>query len=207
MVPPTRKSSCTILIGVCRPSPREHICSQGHQAGELEGRIDIAHAHRSRDLGTRRIELPEPIEGGQFPGHQDPRRFQVPDLFGAEGALRLAGLAGVVRAKENLILVGRRAPGKSHLLVGLGHAAVRAGLRVRYFAASDLVETSGAKPSSSSRTKSAPHDLADRVVGEAAVKRPHRHPAPLPLHRRRLRATRTWHRQPLAFRPMGMLAA
>jgi DNA replication protein DnaC len=46
-----------------------------------------------------------------------------------------------VRAKENLILVGPAGTGKSHLLVGLGHAAVHAGLRVRYFAASDLVET------------------------------------------------------------------
>lgn len=46
-----------------------------------------------------------------------------------------------IRAKENLILVGPAGTGKSHLLVGLGHAAVQAGLRVRYFAASDLVET------------------------------------------------------------------
>jgi len=46
-----------------------------------------------------------------------------------------------VSAEENLILVGPAGTGKSHLLVGLGHAAVHAGLRVRYFAASDLVET------------------------------------------------------------------
>ena len=45
-----------------------------------------------------------------------------------------------IRAKEDLILVGPAGTGKSHLLVGLGHAAVRAGLRVRFFAASDLVE-------------------------------------------------------------------
>jgi DNA replication protein DnaC len=31
--------------------------------------------------------------------------------------------------------------GKSHLLLALGHAAVEAGHRVRYFAATDLVET------------------------------------------------------------------
>jgi DNA replication protein DnaC len=31
--------------------------------------------------------------------------------------------------------------GKSHLLVAVGHAAVAAGLRVRYFVAADLVET------------------------------------------------------------------
>lgn len=46
-----------------------------------------------------------------------------------------------IPAKEDLILVGPAGTGKSHLLVGLGHAAVHAGLRVRYFAASDLVET------------------------------------------------------------------
>lgn len=38
------------------------------------------------------------------------------------------------------MLVGPAGTGKSHLLVALGHAAVVAGLRVRYFAAVDLVE-------------------------------------------------------------------
>lgn len=46
-----------------------------------------------------------------------------------------------IRAAENLCLVGPAGTGKSHLLVGLGHAAVAAGFRVRYFAAADLVET------------------------------------------------------------------
>jgi DNA replication protein DnaC len=46
-----------------------------------------------------------------------------------------------VRAHENLCLVGPAGTGKSHLLVGLGHAAVAAGFRVRYFTAADLVET------------------------------------------------------------------
>jgi DNA replication protein DnaC len=46
-----------------------------------------------------------------------------------------------IRARENLILVGPAGTGKSHLLIGLGHAAVQTGLRVRYFAAADLVET------------------------------------------------------------------
>ena len=46
-----------------------------------------------------------------------------------------------VSAKENLCLVGPAGTGKSHLLVAAGHAAVAAGLRVRYFAAADLVET------------------------------------------------------------------
>jgi DNA replication protein DnaC len=52
----------------------------------------------------------------------------------------LAGLEWI-RAAENLCLVGPAGTGKSHLLLSLGHAAVAEGMRVRYFAAADLVET------------------------------------------------------------------
>src|SRR5579885_2910565 len=46
-----------------------------------------------------------------------------------------------VAAAENPCLVGPPGTGKSHLLVALGHAAVAAGRRVRYFVATSLVET------------------------------------------------------------------
>ena len=46
----------------------------------------------------------------------------------------IAGLEWI-RAKENLCLVGPAGTGKSHLLIGVGHAAVESGLRVRYFTA------------------------------------------------------------------------
>ncbi len=46
-----------------------------------------------------------------------------------------------LRAKENLCLVGPPGTGKSHLLIALGHAAIDAGFRVRYFSAVELVET------------------------------------------------------------------
>ena len=52
----------------------------------------------------------------------------------------LASLAWI-RAGENLCLVGPAGTGKSHLLTGLGIAAIEAALRVRYFVAADLVET------------------------------------------------------------------
>jgi DNA replication protein DnaC len=39
------------------------------------------------------------------------------------------------------VLVGPAGTGKSHLLVALGHAAVDAGHRVRYFSAAELVDT------------------------------------------------------------------
>jgi DNA replication protein DnaC len=52
----------------------------------------------------------------------------------------LSGLEWV-RARENCLCVGPAGTGKSHLLIALGHAAVEAGHRVRYFIAADLVET------------------------------------------------------------------
>lgn len=46
-----------------------------------------------------------------------------------------------IAAAENLCLVGPAGTGKSHLLIACGHTAVVNGLRVRYLAAADLVET------------------------------------------------------------------
>jgi DNA replication protein DnaC len=46
-----------------------------------------------------------------------------------------------IGAGENLVLVGPAGTGKSHLLIALGHAAVEAGMRVRYLTAAELVET------------------------------------------------------------------
>ncbi len=46
-----------------------------------------------------------------------------------------------IHAAENLVLVGPPGTGKNHALIGLGEAAIRAGLRVRSFAAAALVET------------------------------------------------------------------
>jgi DNA replication protein DnaC len=45
-----------------------------------------------------------------------------------------------INAKENPCLVGPAGTGKSHILIALGHAAVNAGRRVRYFTAAELVE-------------------------------------------------------------------
>jgi DNA replication protein DnaC len=46
-----------------------------------------------------------------------------------------------IRSGECPVFVGPPGTGKSHLLVGLGHAAVEAGHRVRYFSAAELVES------------------------------------------------------------------
>jgi len=44
-----------------------------------------------------------------------------------------------IRGTENLCLVGPAGTGKSHLLVALGHEAVTAGYKVRYFSAPALI--------------------------------------------------------------------
>ena len=46
-----------------------------------------------------------------------------------------------ISAAENLCLVGPAGTGKTHTLIALGHAAVEAGIKVRYFTAAELVET------------------------------------------------------------------
>lgn len=46
-----------------------------------------------------------------------------------------------VRAQNNLAIIGPPGTGKSHVLIGLGHAAIDAGHKVRYFTAADLIDT------------------------------------------------------------------
>jgi DNA replication protein DnaC len=45
-----------------------------------------------------------------------------------------------ISATENITFIGPAGTGKSHALIALGHAAVEAGRRVRYFTAAELVE-------------------------------------------------------------------
>ena len=46
-----------------------------------------------------------------------------------------------IRAQHNLAIIGPPGTGKSHVLIGLGHAAVHAGHKVRYITAADLIDT------------------------------------------------------------------
>ena len=46
-----------------------------------------------------------------------------------------------ITAKANIALIGPPGTGKSHTLIAVGHAAVTAGLKVKYCTAADLVET------------------------------------------------------------------
>lgn len=90
----------------------------------------------ARDAANLRARL----RSASFPVRKSMDEFKVAESAVPQTTFEYLASLEWIRAKENLVLVGPAGTGKSHLLVALGHAAVEAGLRVRYFAAVDLVE-------------------------------------------------------------------
>ena len=91
----------------------------------------------SRDASNARARL----RAAGFPVTKSLDEFQVSVSSVPRATFDYLASLEWIRARENLVLVGPAGTGKSHLLVALGLAAVEAGIRVRYFAATDLVET------------------------------------------------------------------
>jgi DNA replication protein DnaC len=76
-----------------------------------------------------------------FPGTKTLDEFKVSASSVPQATFDYLASLEWIRAVENVCLVGPAGTGKSHLLIGLGLAAVAEGRRVRYFTAADLVET------------------------------------------------------------------
>lgn len=91
----------------------------------------------SRDASNARARL----RSAGFPVAKTLDEFQVATSSVPRATFDYLASLEWIRARENLVLVGPAGTGKSHLLVALGLAAVEAGIRVRYFAAVELVET------------------------------------------------------------------
>jgi hypothetical protein len=91
----------------------------------------------ARDESNHRTRL----RTAGFPVHKTLEEFKVAQSSVPQATFDYVASLEWIRAAENLCLIGPAGTGKSHLLVGAGHAAVAAGCRVRYFAAADLVET------------------------------------------------------------------
>ena len=90
----------------------------------------------ARDLASVRARL----RSAAFPVRRTLEEFKVAESAVPQATFDYLASLEWIRAHENLVLVGPAGTGKSHLLVALGHAAAEHGLRVRYFAAVDLVE-------------------------------------------------------------------
>lgn len=91
---------------------------------------------RARDEANLRAHL----RSASFPVRKSLEEFKVAESAVSQATFEYLASLEWISAKENLVLVGPAGTGKSHLLIALGHAAVLTGLRVRYFAAVDLVE-------------------------------------------------------------------
>lgn len=91
----------------------------------------------SRDASNARARL----RAAGFPVTKTLEEFRVADSSIPRPTFDYLASLEWIRARENLVLVGPAGTGKSHTLIALGHAAVEAGFRVRYFAAASLAET------------------------------------------------------------------
>jgi len=91
----------------------------------------------SRDASNARARL----RAAGFPVAKTLDQFQVAASSVPRATFDYLASLEWIRAHENVVLVGPAGTGKSHLLVALGLAAVESGIRVRYFSATDLVET------------------------------------------------------------------
>ena len=97
--------------------------------------VDAEIASRDESNLRRRIKQ------AAFPVTKTLEDFKVPLSSVPQKTFDYIASLEWIRAKENVCLIGPAGTGKSHILVGVGQAAVKAGLRVRYFVAADLVET------------------------------------------------------------------
>jgi DNA replication protein DnaC len=91
----------------------------------------------SRDASNARGRL----KAAAFPVRKTLEEFNVASSSVVSATFDYLASLEWIAATEKVCLVGPAGTGKSHLLVALGHAAVDAGHRVRYFTAAELVET------------------------------------------------------------------
>ena len=89
-----------------------------------------------RDAANRRIRLKQ----AGFPALKTLETLNLTTSSIPRPTFEYLGSLEWIRAAENALLVGPAGTGKSHCLIGLGYRAIERGLRVRYFAAADLVE-------------------------------------------------------------------
>ncbi len=92
---------------------------------------EIAH-RQSRSINYR-------LSGARFPMLKDLDSFVFGDTPVDEGQLRELATGAFLEAKRNLILIGGTGTGKTHLVIAIAAAVIRARARGRFFNLVDLV--------------------------------------------------------------------
>ncbi|MGB3284361.1 IS21-like element helper ATPase IstB [Mycolicibacter algericus] len=81
------------------------------------------------------------LKAAAFPVVKTLEGFDVRDSSIPQATLDYLSSLEWIRAQHNLAIIGPPGAGKSHVLIALGHAAIAAGHKVRYFTAADLIDT------------------------------------------------------------------
>ena len=81
------------------------------------------------------------LKAAAFPVIKTLEGFDVAASSIPQATIDYLGSLEWIRTQHNLAIIGPPGTGKSHVLIGLGHAAVHTGHKVRYFTAADLVDT------------------------------------------------------------------
>jgi DNA replication protein DnaC len=126
---PTMASCCEEII--------ERATAQGWSAAQTLATLceyELAERERRR--------LARHLAEARLPAGKTLERFEFEAISGADRhqLSRLACETGWIEQAHNLLLFGPSGVGKSHLAAAIGHALIEQGLRVRYFAASALVQ-------------------------------------------------------------------
>jgi DNA replication protein DnaC len=124
-----------------RDAPTRPRAAGDREDPTMEARGVPPNAGRGRDRRQGRLERPDRLRQAAFPVTKTLAEFDVATSSIPAATFDYLASLEWIRATENLCLIGPAGTGKGHILVALGHAAVEAGHRVRYFTAAELVET------------------------------------------------------------------
>jgi DNA replication protein DnaC len=115
-------------------------------ADQFSGDDDASHADfiealLAIEIGARQMKTRETLRRfSSLPNHKTLADFDFKFATGApkQQLQELAGLAFIER-RENVVLLGPSGVGKTHLAIALGNAAINAGIKTKFIAASDLM--------------------------------------------------------------------
>jgi hypothetical protein len=136
-----RRSRCRVAAAETgHGAPHRARRAVDRQDAALGPRGSAAHPDRGRDRRPGCLHHRQPAKAAAFPVVKTLDGFDVSASSIPQATVDYLSSLEWIRAQQNLAIIGPPGTGKSHTLIGLGHAAVTAGHKVHYFTATDLIE-------------------------------------------------------------------